>query len=153
MAVRIEYRLDDDGWADCDLAIGSSTTTVEASYIGDALRELVEATLAVIEGSPHAVACFFDEPRECRFVLEPQGDQIRVRILQFAETFSEEPDGAGTVRLDAICALREFASVILTATRAVLDTHGLQGYREKWRHEFPWDTVYRLDNALQRANI
>jgi len=90
MAVRIEYRLDDDGWADCDLAIGSSTTTVEASYIGDALRELVEATLA---------------------------------------------------------------SVILTATRAVLDTHGLQGYREKWRHEFPWDTVYRLDNALQRANI
>ena len=153
MAVKIAYRLDDAGWADCDVAIGSSTTTVEASYIGDALRDLVQATLAVVEGSPYAVARFLDEPGECRFVLEPQGDQIRVRILEFPETFSEEPDGAGTVRLDAICALREFAEVILTATRAVLDTHGLQSYKEKWRHQFPWDAVHRLDNALQRANI
>ncbi|MER9407455.1 hypothetical protein NKI36_25825 [Mesorhizobium caraganae] len=153
MTVKIDYRLDDAGWADCDVAIGSSTTTVEASYIGDALRELVEATLAVVEGSPHAIARFLDEPGECRFVLEPQGGQIRVRILKFPETWSEEPDGEGAVRLDAICALREFAEVVLTATRTILDTHGLQNYKERWRHEFPWDAAYKLDSALQKSSL
>jgi hypothetical protein len=151
MAVKIDYRLDDAGWADCDVAIGSSSIIVEASYIGDALRDLVQAALAVVEGAPYAVARFLDEPGECRFVLEPQGDQVRVRILRFSETWSEEPDGAGAVRLDAMCALREFAEVVLTATRTILNTYGLQTYRERWRHEFPWDAAYKLDSALQRA--
>ena len=151
MAVQIGFRLDDAGWADCDVAIGNSTTTVEASYIGDAFRKLVEATLAAVEGSVYSVAHFYDEPGECRFALEPQGGQIRVRILQFSETCSEEPDEAGTARLDAVCALHDFAEAVLTAARTVLDTHGLQGYREKWRYEFPWAAVYKLDSALQRT--
>lgn len=152
MAVKIEYRLGDAGWADCNFAIGSNTTTVEASYIGDALRELVEATLTIVEGSAHSVAHFYDEPGECRLVLELQGYQIRVRILEFPETWSEEPDEAGAARLDAMCAFREFAEAVLVAARTVLDTHGLQGYVEKWgRHEFPADAVYKLEHALQGA--
>ncbi|TPL93675.1 hypothetical protein [Mesorhizobium sp. B2-3-12] len=151
MAVKIDYRLDDAGWADCDVAIDSKTASVEASYVGDALRDLVQATLAIVDGAPYAVARFLDEPGECRFVLEPQGNQTRVRLLSFPETWSEEPDGAGAVRLDAMCLLREFAEAVLTATRTILSSHGLQNYRERWGHEFPWDAVYKLDSALQRA--
>jgi len=152
MAVKIDYRVADAGWADCDLVINGNATSVEASYLGDALRELVEATLAAVEGLAYSVAHFYDEPGECRFVLEPQSDRVRVRILEFTETWSEEPDEAGTVRLDEICALREFAEAVLAAAKTVLDTHGPEGYLDKWvRHEFPSETVYKLRRALQGA--
>jgi hypothetical protein len=152
MAVRIEYRLYDAGWADCEVAVDSNVATVQASYLGDALRELIEATLAIVEGSAYSVANFCEEPGECRFVLEPAGDRMRLRILEFPEIWSKEPDEEGAVRFDAVCGLREFAGAVLIAARAVLNSHGLEGYLEKWRrHEFPSEAVYKLDRALRGA--
>lgn len=154
MAVKIDYRVADAGWADCDVAIDGSAASVEASYLGDALLELIEATRAIVDGANYSVAHFYDEPGECRFVLEPQGDTIRVRILEFGETWSEEPDEAGIVRLEAVCPLQEFAEAVLAAASQVLNTHGLEGYKEKWvRHDFPSEAVYGLRRALQGETL
>jgi hypothetical protein len=154
MAVRIDYRLTGTGWADCDVTIGASSTAVEASYLGDALRELIEATLGAVGGSGYTVAHFWDEPGEYRFVLEPKGDLIRVRILEFPNLWSDEPDDVGDVKLDDTCSLQEFAEAVLGAALAVLKAHGVEGYKENWvSHEFPTEVVNDLKRALGGATL
>ncbi|WP_111545043.1 hypothetical protein [Mesorhizobium kowhaii] len=154
MPARIEYRLIGSGWAMCDVSIGDLQATVAASYLGDALNELLGATLNALEGTRYSVARFCDEPGEYRFVLVPQGAFIRVQILEFSKLWSDEPDEFGEVKLDAICGLREFAEAVLDAARAVLNTYGIEGYKKEWiRHEFPLEAMNNLSRALGVATL
>ncbi|RUV39004.1 MULTISPECIES: hypothetical protein [unclassified Mesorhizobium] len=154
MTAKIEYRLIGAGWAICDVAVEDLKATVAASYLGDTLNELLCATLSALEGTRYSAARFCDEPSEYRFVLMPKDGFVRVRILEFSELWSDEPDDFGAIRLDAICGLREFAEAVLSAARAVLNTHGIKGYKENWgRHEFPLEAMNKLSRALGVATL
>ncbi|MER8533110.1 hypothetical protein NKH61_02010 [Mesorhizobium sp. M1005] len=154
MPARIEYRLIGAGWAMCDVTVGDLQATVAASYLGDALNELLGATLNALKGTRYSVARFCDEPGEYRFVLVPEGAFVRVQILEFSEIWSDEPDDFGEVKLEATCGLREFAEAVLSAAREVLNTHGLEGYKENWRkHDFPLEAMNNLSRALRGGTL
>lgn len=66
--VHINYQLRANtiGWASCDVAIGSSSVTITASYLGHALEELVDAACRVMSGETQSEAHFWEEPGEYR---------------------------------------------------------------------------------------
>jgi hypothetical protein len=134
------------------LSIDEVTVTLPASYLSDALDDLIRATTAAVSGPVEQVATFTDEPGECRLKLQPIGERLRVRILAFEANWSRAPDSAGELMLDAECRLRTFAGAVLSAAQAVLARHGSQGYRQLWgKHDFPTEPMAHLMAALNSS--
>jgi hypothetical protein len=99
----------------------------------------------LVEGDASATASWAKEPGEYRWVMERDGDEVRVRILAFPDLWSGAPDDDGENLLDATCGFRPFVTALAEGARQVLDTHGADGYREKWiEHPFPAEHLHAL---------
>jgi hypothetical protein len=149
--VTFTYRLTGTGWADADIRIGDALAHASASYLGDALGELLDAVVAVVEGEVAARASWEEEPGEYRWALDRDDADVRVRVLDFRESrgIVESPDEDGDVLLDQRCDLNDFATAVAGAARSVLDEYGAEGYREKWvEHDFPLESLTRLEALL-----
>ena len=60
-----------------------------------------------------------------------------------------KPEGQGTILLDTTSSLGDLLTVFANGTRAVLDEHGLAGYRDAWvKHDFPLAGLEALDRAI-----
>lgn len=150
----IDYRLvlNTVGWATCEVAIGSSSVTITASYLGHALKELVEAACLIMSGETCSEAHFWEEPGEYRWVIDRTGESCRVRIIEFGGLWSNDPIEAGTVLIDEICDIAVFGNAVLRAADRVLDEHGLAGYAAIWgQGEFPIGSVGRLRELVQTS--
>ena len=139
MDVTIDYRLTGSGWSSCTVHLYGQSCVVTASYLSDALRELVSATNHVLGGGREARFHFDEEPGEYRWILSSTGDRgLLVRILEFPHLWGEKPDSDGKTVLEAICPVRLFGEAVLLSLNRILDEHGLRGYREKWVNaDFP----------------
>jgi hypothetical protein len=149
--VTFTYRLTGTGWADADVRVGEASAHASASYLGDALGELLDAVLAVAEGAATARASWDEEPGEYRWLLDLDGTELRVRLLDFREWRGvvESPDEEGEVLFDQRCDLNEFGAAVVAAARGVIDEYGIDGYREKWvEHDFPLEQLTRLEALL-----
>lgn len=150
MAISVQYNLIGAGWSECIIDIDDQRVHLTASYLSDALADLLDAVAAVVRGVEETTASFTEEPGEYRWrFTRVSQDRLCVRILWFHETWSDRLDKDGEVILDTECRLRTFAGAVLSASQRVLATHGLEGYREKWvKHEFPVKLQVKLQEAL-----
>ena len=150
LSVEFRYDLVGVGWSECTLIIDDTHVTVTASYLSDALRDLVAAVSRVTAGLPDATASFDEEPGEYRWRLfRIDDDTIRVLILEFDELWSNKPDSDGKPIFDSRCRLRTFAGAVYDGCRRLLANHGHDGYREKWHeHDFPETEVRELRRLL-----
>lgn len=131
--MKLRYDLTGTGWADCTIAIGEATATVTASYLSDALDDLVGAVVALLCGDEQSTASFAEEPGEYRWEFArkgPDGVIIRIRFL-----------GAGSDNqpiFDAETRLRTLAGALLSELQRLLREYGADGYRQRWvLHDFP----------------
>ena len=116
MKLSISFKPTGIGWADFHVADETSSCTVTASYISDALRYLVLAATAVLSGFKSATFSFDDEPGEIRWVISsPRMNEIELTILQFPELWGGKPDAEGTPRFRTRCRPRTFAEAVNTA--------------------------------------
>jgi hypothetical protein len=150
MAISVQYNLSGRGWSECIIEIGHQQAHLTASYLSDALADLLDAITVVVQGANEAIASFTEEPGEYRWQFtRVSQDSLCVRIVWFDETWSDRPTEEGKVILEAECRLRTFAGAVLSASQRVLAIHGLEGYREKWvKHEFPVKLQAKLQEAL-----
>jgi hypothetical protein len=150
MPVSVIYNLTGAGWSECSIEIGDQQAHVTASYLSDALGDLLRAVVGLLRGARDATAAFAEEPGEYRWRLRCIGDgQVSVRILWFNDTFSRLPDERGSVILDAQCRLRTLTGAMLAASQHVLREHGLEGYARQWKnHEFPLEVQAELERLL-----
>ena len=133
MPISLHYELVGTGWSECQLTIGDKSVQVTASYLSDALESLCAAVLAIANGKEKEYARFDEEPGEYRWLLERQdADNVRIRILQFEDLWSNLPDEAGEVIFDAVCTVTELVQAVITALEYLYKTYGKKGYREKW---------------------
>jgi hypothetical protein len=149
--MRIDYRMLGAGWAECEIEIQGKTETFPASYLSNALDDLVAAATSVARGAADATARWEEEPGEIRWRLTRVGqERLRVRILHFEDEFwNVLPDERGEVLLDAECRLRTFAGAVLSAAQRVLEKHGTKGYQNEWgMHGFPMERMRALEAAL-----
>jgi len=149
--MRIDYRMLGAGWAECEIEIQGKTATVPASYLSNALDDLIAAATSVARGAAEATARWEEEPGMIRWHLTRVGEvRLRVRILHVEEEFYGLPDEPGEVLLDAECRLRTFAGAVLSAAQRVLEKHGIKGYQNEWgMHGFPMERMRALEAALR----
>jgi hypothetical protein len=137
--MRIEYRVEDAGWATVDVVCSGHHLQMTASYLHDSLRELARMALAVdVEDESRVV--FMDEPGEHHLIVRRETAEIlRVEVRYFQDWKSwNMDDGDGELRLQCATSPAELRWQVLAALRSVLAECGVDGYREKWgEHEFP----------------
>jgi hypothetical protein len=150
MSIAIHYNLVGRGWAECLIEINGQSVHLHASYLSDALADLLEAVTLVVRGVEGSTASFADEPGEYRWRFQRiSPDRLQVSIIWFTGLWKHRPDAEGKVILKAECRLRTFAGAVLSASQQVLSIHGLAGYRENWvNHEFPIAPQQKLQTAL-----
>src|SRR5262245_32400870 len=90
--VSMDYRLTGSGWSACTLEMYGQKCVTTASYLSDALRELVEGANHMLSGGHEARFRFDEEPGEYRWILRSvQDGGVSVRILEFPELWAEKP--------------------------------------------------------------
>jgi len=137
-AVDFAYRLTGTGWSEARLADGRSSVTITASYLGDALGELLEAIGVLLGGGEQARCSWEEEPGEDRWLFDRAGSDVRLRVLAFPDGDPLESDDRGQVIFESTVPLREIASAIASGAQTVLDEHGQDGYLRRWvEHPFP----------------
>jgi hypothetical protein len=153
--VEFEFRLVGTGWADARIAIGHEFATPTASYLSDALGDLIRAVRALCEGAHEARASWDEEPGEYRWIFRRGGSTVRVRLLAFPEwrAVVDAPDADGEVLLDAECHVSDLGSAIASGARRLLDEVGADAYHEKWVEDpFPVDELTALERSLNNTS-
>ena len=136
--MEFNYRLTGSGWAEASVANGSVVATITASYLEDALGELLEAIGLLLEGANQARCSWEEEPGEYRWVFDRSGSEVRLRVIAFEDNYSREPDDSGTVVFETSAPLRVVASAIADGAQRVLDEYGEAEYLRRWvDHPFP----------------
>lgn len=139
MSLVIDYRLAGAGWADCTVELGDAKCEVSASYLSDALGNLVLAAVGVLAGFHNVSFGFDEEPGEYRWAVTRVGnDQVSVSLLSFKQLWGNQPDSEGELLLAGTLHPLQFGEAVLHAAGVVLERHGLAGYKEEWvEHDFP----------------
>jgi hypothetical protein len=152
MSIRIDYRLTGAGWADCFVHANGATYELSASYLSDALGNLVLAAAGLLSGLHSASASFDEEPGEFRWVLEHAGGVgLVVRVVEFQELWGDRPLSEGKQLFRYECNPLEFAEAIESAATLVLTQHGIAGYKERWvQHDFPEMQLALLRHFIER---
>ncbi len=150
MAISVDYKLIARGWSECIIEIDEQKAHLTASYLSDALADLLDAVATVVRGADEATVSFTEEPGEYRWRLKRGAqDRLCITIVWFEEISRDRPDEHGKIILEAQCRLRTFAGAVLSASQRVLATHGLEGYAKKWvKHEFPISLQSKLQDSL-----
>jgi len=154
VTLTIDYRLTGVGWAKCTIAADGRDCTVSASYLSDALGNLVLAA-ATVMADAHSISIGFDEePGEYRWSIVRTGNSVvEVKILSFGDLWGNQPDAEGEPLLAFSCTPLEFGRAVRDAADAVLKEHGLPGYKERWvRYDFPTKQLDLLTSYLSPRN-
>ena len=147
--MEFSYRLTGTGWAEARIADESAWATITASYLEDALGDLLEAVGVLLEGATAARCSWEEEPGEFRWLFDRDESLVRLRILGFRDLYSQEPDESGDLVFQTEQPLGTLAQSIADGAQAVLDEYGEEEYLNKWvDHPFPTEHL-----AMIRARI
>lgn len=154
MYLQIDYRLTGSGWAECTLSSEARTCLLTASYLSDALKNLVLAANGVLANFSALTFSFEEEPGEFRWVITSlRPNEIQLEVLWFPETWGGRPNAEGSSVYVSSCRPLVFAKAVAGAAKQVLDTHGEKGYREMWdEHPFPMAQYIELTSELAKLD-
>jgi hypothetical protein len=152
--VEFGYRLTGTGWATARLADGRSSAEVTASYLSDALGNLLAAVVALLDGAAEARCSWDQEPGENRWVFERRGSDVHLRILGFRGRRKPGPDQAGTLLFETTEPLPAMARAIADGAEAVVAEYGEQGYLDHWLlHPFPTAQLATIHARLAQGPL
>jgi hypothetical protein len=144
--IDFEFRLFSVGWAEGRLVIGDSSVIVVASYLSDALGDLLRALRALTEGAVDASATWEDEPGEVQWVFGRDGPSVHVQVVNVGVTRSRR-------WLDEQVPLVALIQAFAKGARGVVSRYGVSGYEEQWaRHPFPTNDLEAVEGWLSQHN-
>jgi hypothetical protein len=152
----LTYSLDNHGCANFAVSNGEPSLQISASYLSDALGDFARAARGVLRGMLEVAFQFVCEPGQHRFVIARRDEDILIQIFYLPREFAVRLNKAELV-LTAAADVRSFANVAINCLRRVLDEHGEEGYRRRWKnHEFPRQELadlleLRRELAAQRS--
>lgn len=130
--MEFSYRLTGTGWSEARIADAEGSAVLSASYLSDALGNLLEALGLLLEGAEEASCSWDEEPGEYRWLFLRNGEEVSLRILVFDDQFPPQPEERGRVVFETRQPLSTLASTVADAAASVLAEHGEDGYKEKW---------------------
>lgn len=153
--ISFTYRLTGSGWAEATISDGVHELVVDASYLTDALGDLVRIVITLLEGAKEAQCAWLQEPGESHWLFTRRRDEMFLRIIEYKdwEQDRRNPKDRGRVYFKTHCPLRDFATVVRQQLTLLLDTLGRDGYKRAWvNHSFPLDDYRQLSALLQTAS-
>jgi hypothetical protein len=132
------YRLVGIGWSVAEISDGVNQASLTASYLSDALGDLVRVVLSLLHGAGEGVCSWLEEPGEYRWRFRRVGDELEIQIFWYEDWYELVPDKTGRLHFSTRRSLCQFASRLEAALKRLLEEYGLEGYRQKWvEHDFP----------------
>jgi hypothetical protein len=143
------YRLTGLGWSEARIADDETTATITASYLSDALGDLLAAVGLLLEGAAGARCSWDEEPGEYRWIFVRDEESVHLRVLGFAELWGGESDDRGATVFETRQPLTTLAAAIADGAAAVLAEHGLAGYVARWAEApFPSSRLTMIRDQL-----
>ncbi|PWK14857.1 hypothetical protein [Tumebacillus permanentifrigoris] len=151
--MKFTYVLSGIGWADVSLEVEEQKFYFDASYISDALRDLLAGLLHLISGGrddgDRTKPFYFNwygEPTVARWMLELRDEEhVRIKIDVFPDESVVDMGGERQVPIDAIVPKNDLIHVVVSAIRLLIRTTGVIGYQSTWNHhEFPLQSFLKL---------
>ncbi|MGF1617958.1 MAG: hypothetical protein ACFCU2_09175 [Acidimicrobiia bacterium] len=141
------------GWSRARLQIGDQSIEPTASYLSDALGDLLAGLVLLVEGASHVEVSWDEEPGEFRWLLARTSAGIaHVRILWFDELWGRRSNEEGRPVFDASCAIMDLIGAVAGVATATFNEWGAAGYREKWvDHDFPEAELVALEDATRAS--
>lgn len=152
--INFNYRLVGIGWCRATLSDNRQQIDLVASYLSDALGDLVHAVVQLLEGATDASCNWEQEPGTTCWLLSRHGDDLQITITQTdlnPHLWSGSVDSRTfEVVFESYCALRQFSLQLVDQLKELLATVGVDGYVERWLDApFPMEGYERLMHLLQ----
>lgn len=141
------------GWLLVVVGDGHGQVRFTASYLTNALDDLLAALLALTRGEQHARVSWEGEPTEYRWNITIDAfDYAHVRVLVFPDPCAEQPIG-GHQLLDVDLPLPMLIGSVTAAARDLLTRRGTDGYARQWHAgPFPIDQLLALEQWLRHQD-
>jgi hypothetical protein len=149
MPISINYELTGAGWSECEIEIDGRKAKITASYLGDALGDLVRAALRLVRGEHDVTVVSWEEPGKYLWRLaKVDENDLLIQIIESPD-WGTKSDTSGVMLLESRCNTIAFANAVLLATQRVFRQHGMEGYKTKWiAHDFPVAEQQELQHLL-----
>lgn len=140
--VRFDFNLASDapGWADPVLEIDGHEVKMTAAWSSDALGDLLNALLVLLNGGSEARCVWQQEPGHWIWELWRRDTAtVQVQILRHADAFlSQVPADEPELRLEGDVPIVEFVGAVASGARRCLEEVGRDGFERRWSaHPFP----------------
>lgn len=160
--LRIDWLLEDHGWASFRLRCGAAEITIGSfGHCTDPLPDLLRAAATLIAGGSYAEAVFDGEPPLWGLALEPvarspaRAPVLRLDLMAGGERmpFSALVKTWPRTLLTGHVTAEEFGRAMVRAADALLGSCGESGYAERWTsftsdEPFPHRALAALRTAL-----
>ncbi|MBB2925474.1 hypothetical protein [Cellulomonas cellasea] len=142
--MELRYALTGVGWAEARLTHDDQEAVVTASYLGDALEDLLDGVDALLRGAPDVRVVWCEEPGEHVWTLSRSGADVHVRVA-----WVPGPDPGGETVVDLTAPLDHVARAVADGAQSALDRYGEVEYWDRWAESpFPLERLRRLQHRL-----
>ena len=150
--ISFRYELQGAGWADAYLGDGTTTTTVPASYLCDALRDLVDAIQSLFTTNT-AECVWLEEPGEAKWILRRNGESVDLCVEWWNEARTHPDRNEWQLVLDKVMFSSSDKFINLAKQMdqelvRLLEKWRLDGYLKAWEYPFPVEAHQRLRQSI-----
>jgi hypothetical protein len=147
--IKFIFGLFENGWVNGTISDDLIDFRVSASYLSDGLADLIICVWKLLEGENETFCSWQEEPGEYRWLFLREGDQVKLRILWFEDTFSKYKDVKGKEMFCAYEDIIKFSRSIIRGFDKLKFEFGVDGYKQRWRYEFPEEKLDGLKSSFR----
>ncbi|OIH95444.1 hypothetical protein [Curtobacterium sp. MCBA15_001] len=136
------------GWMPWTLSHGGRSLDIRVSYISDALEDMLEACVRLLDGSRSATFDWQGEPDVFRWVFTSTGDVVIVRLEHYVDDHEWRPELRPAILIDAEVGVVSFCRSVAAAVAQLLDDIGEERYRQEWGVHFPTALLRRVQRRV-----
>lgn len=150
--MKFKYELSGAGWADGFIEVNTNIEYFSASYISDALHDMLKAIISILPGLvPFPIQStqfeMHEEPGGTVWTLNKMDtNHLNIKIDSYENLLQRKKlDGS----YEESCTISVFVRAVVTSLDLLLQQHGLDGYKEKWiNYDFPLKEYLMLKDFL-----
>jgi hypothetical protein len=141
----------DAGWIDATVRSSRYWAQLRASFLSDAIGDLLSTVNELISGAAEARCSWSVEPGEYRWIFTRAGEETLLRILGFRDGEDLEPDDAGTFVFETTATLPTLAAVVAKSVEQRFGDGGDGEYEAAWGYPFPKQQLAALNGYLNAS--
>lgn len=157
--MRIIFDLNNHGWANGAVLLNDhKVCDYSVSYLQDALGNLANATVNLINGSDKEIFLWWAEPGEYFWTIESKKEIVNIHVKYYPD-WSADPEENGNyinnneskVLLNIDLTLKEFVDSVFNCLNDVLEKYGVEEYKKRWvDDDFPLKEYEMIKKYLER---